>query len=150
MQNKPERKSMIMVLCILLLCCFTTGKASAQHSDERLEGLWELKTITITVDDVSQTYSVEELLADKSRLPRNMFTSLYFFDDQIGVNSTETEFVPEVSLKGTFTANEGTLIVTMREEQSRTFNYTFENELLKIEYTQASRQFYLIYKKVEY
>jgi hypothetical protein len=102
----------------------------------------------MTKQGITKKYSLNDLFADKKNLPRNMFTTLYFFDNQIGVHSTETEFVaPEnVSLKGSFTTNNQQLIVTMREEQPRTFTYKIENEYLKIWYVQDDTQFYLIYK----
>jgi hypothetical protein len=120
----------------------------AQHSHKQLWGTWVLDTIGVTKQGVSEKHSLTDLLADKENLPRNMFTMLYFFDNQVGVGSTETEFVPaeNLSLKGSFTTDNGKLIVTMQEEQPRVFTYAIENEVLKIWYTQEDTQFYLIYK----
>ncbi len=114
--------------------------------DHRLWGTWNLDIVELTKNGVTKKYSLDVLLADKNNLPRNMFTSLYFFDDQIGVHSTETEFGFDVNLKGSFTANDGILTVTMREEQSRSFMYVIENEMLRIWHTKGDTQFNLIYK----
>jgi len=153
MKNKSAIKRLLTVVLMLLFIGIITGKANAQHIDENLWGSWQIETIAITIDGVSKTYSIEELLTDKNRLPRNMFTSLYFHENGIGVNNTETEFDSDdnmVSLKGTFTAGNGEMVVTMYGEQSRTFSYTIENNLLKIHYAQANRQFDLTYKKEEW
>ena len=135
----------------VLFFLFVTRWASAQQIDQNLWGTWELNTVELTKQGVvAQKSSLTDLFANKNNLPRNMFTQLYFFDDQIGVNSTETEFVSaeNLSLKGNYTANDGTLIVTMYGEPSRIFTYALSNERLEIWYTEEGTQFYLVYKLI--
>lgn len=135
----------------LLLFCLTTSRAEAQQADERLWATWNLESIEITVGKTTQSYTLEELLSDKKKLPRNLFTSLYFYENEIGVSNTESEFVSDddmVSLKGRFITNNGTLIVTMYGEEPRVFTYTIEDDVLNIRYTAAERQFYLTYKLI--
>ena len=135
---------------VMLFSCFTMSGIKAQSIDERLWGTWKLSTIVLTVQGITQEYTMEALLANKSKLPRNMFTGLLFFEDQVGVNSTETEFVPteELSLKGTFTTDNGKLVISLRGKQPRSFAYEFENSFLRIRYTQGDTQFYLVYKLI--
>ena len=139
---------LVTITLIIVYACLTRGSVSAQTTDERLWGVWDLDSIELTINSVTQRYTLPVLLANRSILPRNMLTQLYFFKDQIGVNSTETEFVSaeNVSLKGSFTANDGKLNVTMRDGNARTFNYSIENEFLKIRYSESPIEFYLIYR----
>jgi len=133
----------------VLLSLFIGCNLQAQTNPEDLWGTWELETVEITKSGITETHSFESLLADKENLPRNMFTRLYFFDDKIGVNTTESEFVSgeNLSLKGVFTADDGMLTITMNNEQPRIFSYIIENELLKIGYSQDDEtQLYLVYK----
>ncbi|MDR1729038.1 MAG: hypothetical protein LBR52_00020 [Prevotellaceae bacterium] len=117
--------------------------------DHRLWGTWDLDTVELTRNGVTKKYALDVLLADKNNLPRNMFTQLYFFANQIGVSNTEEEFIAgeSLNLKGSFTVDNGNLIVTMQEEHSRVFTYTIENKFLKIWFTRGDTQFYLIYSK---
>ena len=146
--KKGMIKQLKIAVITVMFSLFVVSWVNAQQIDNRLWGTWSLDTIELTKDGVPRQYTLETLLADKSNLPRNMFTWLYFFGDQIGVHSTETEFVPavDVSLKGNFTTNDGLLIVTMYEESPRTFTYEIEDDLLIIKYTEGDVQFYLVYK----
>ena len=149
MKKRGIKTQLKIAVIAVLFSLFVTGWTSAQQIDERLWGTWLLDTVELTAQrGATQQHSLTSLFADKSNLPRNMFTQLYFFDDQIGVCSTETEFVrgEEVSMKGSFTTNDGELIITIRGEQSRQFVYSIEDDLLKISYTDGDTQFYLIYK----
>ena len=131
------------------LSLFMVNNLQAQTNPEDLWGTWDLETVEITKSGVTETHSLTGLLADKENLPRNMFTLLYFFNNQIGVNNTESEFVSgeNLNLKGAFTANDGILTITINNEQPRTFSYIIENDLLKIWYTQDDEtQLYLVYK----
>ena len=136
------------IALIIVYACLTRGSVSAQTTDERLLGLWDLDSIELTVNRAVQKYSLPALLANRSILPRNMLTSLYFFDDQVGVNNTEMLFDPgsAMSLKGSFVANNGELTITFNDRISRSFRYEFENERLRIRYSLGGTDFYLIYK----
>ena len=136
------------VIWIILLSSFSLSWIKAQSIDERLWGTWKLSTVEITVQGVTQESTMEALFADKSKLPRNMFTGLLFIENQVGINSTETEFVSmeELSLKGTFTTDNGELVITLRGKQPRSYAYEVGNSLLKIRYTQGDTQFYLVFK----
>ena len=144
MITKQLKKAMITVI----FSFFVMSWVNAQQIDNNLWGIWKLSMVELTKGGVTRTCTYEDLLADKNNLPRNMFTSLYFFGDKVGVGSTETEFVPSENLnfKGTFTTNNGQLIVTIKGEQPRTFAYEVDNSLLKIRYTEGDVQFYLIFK----
>ena len=146
--KKRIKKQLKIAVLTVVFSSFMPNWANAQQIDNRLWGTWRLSMVEITTDGVTRACTSEALLADKSNLPRNLFTGLYFFDEKVGVNSTETEFVPSdrVRLKGTFTANNGTLIITLRGEEPREFSYEVGNELLNIRYTEGDTQFYLIYK----
>ena len=149
MKKRGTKKQLKIAVITVIFSLFVTGWTSAQQIDERLWGIWLLDTVELTAQrGATQRHSLASLFADKSKLPRNMFTQLYFFDDQIGVCNTETEFArgEDVSMKGSFTANDGELMVTIQGEQSRTFLYSIEDDLLKISYTEGDTQFYLIYK----
>jgi len=132
---------------IAVLSCLATVFASGQDIDKRLWGTWQLDSVGMTVNRVEQKYKLSTLLADRKLTPRNMFTALYFFGNQVGVNSTESFFAtPLPSLKGTFTTNNGLLTVTLRDSQPRTFTYSVEDKRLKIWYTLENIQFYLLYR----
>lgn len=140
-----------IIVTLLLLPTHLFSQTSTEEKDkvdQRLFGVWSLETVKITTAKDAKTYTLEALFADKSKLPRNLFTMLYFVGDEIGIHSTETEFVSadNVSLKGSFTTNNGEMIVTMQGEQARTFTYTIENERLEIWYTKDDTQYYLMYK----
>ena len=147
--KKGMIKQMKIAVITVMFSLFVVGWVNAQQIDNRLWGAWSLDTIELKKDGVPRQYTLETLLADKSNLPRNMFTRLYFIEDQIGVHTTEAEFVSmtNVSLKGNFTTDDGLLIVTMYGEQSRIFTYAIDSELLKIRYTEGDTQLYLIYKR---
>lgn len=145
------------MICLLLLTGVTTqvvGSTGAEDSvnnamiDEHLWATWGLETAVITADNSSKTYTLADLLAEKNLLAGNIFLSLYFFDNQVGVTLNKTAFSPEFeqSLKGFVTTNNGELTMTMRDRQTHTFMYVIENERLKISYTQADTQYYLTYK----
>jgi len=147
--NKLHRR-FIRLFSVILLSLFISNSLQAQTNSEDLWGTWSLDTIEITKNGVSTKHSIETLLKDRANLPRHLFTQLYFFDNQIGVHSTESEFgsTESQSFKGSYTTDNGKLIVTMREGQPRTFAYILENEILKIWYTRGDTQFYLVYKLI--
>ena len=122
---------------------------NAATVDERLWATWGLETVEITTGGVSNSYALEVLLADREKLPRNLFVSLYFFDDQVGACSSEEDFAYKfnINVKGSFSTSNGQLTVTLYERQPRTFAYTFEDGYLKIRYTQGETQYDLIYKR---
>jgi len=137
------------ILTGIFIAAATTAQLFAQNNYQHIWGNWDLDTIEITKQGVTEIYSIETLLADKENIPRNMFTRLFFFDDQIGISSTE-EIIAQgqpINQKGSFTIENEKLIVTMNNEQSRTFTYSVENDFLKIEYTRGSTEFKLIYKR---
>jgi len=138
-----------LILAMLLLCITTAG-ASAQEVDERLWATWELKTVEITAGNLTTTYSLAQLRADMDKMPRNIFTSISFFDGgQVRVQNSETEFGSEkASLGGVFTVKDGKLLVTMwGDEEPLTFDYTIENNMLKLRYPQNERPLSLTYYK---
>ena len=141
-------KRLKTISIISLFCCFTTILTNAQNIDERLWATWNLETVELTVQGTTQKYSWTVLRANKNLLPRNMFTALYFFDDQVGINSSETEFVSveNLCMKGSFSTNNGELIITLCEEQPRKFTYTIENDVLKLMYTVGITQLNLSFK----
>jgi len=116
--------------------------------DEQLWATWGLETLTITTGEAVQTYTLAAMLTDRNLLPADLFLSLYFFDDKVGVCSSGKDFFYEfdINVKGSFTANRGQLTITLYDEQPRVFEYVIENGLLKLHYTQAGVQFDLIYK----
>ncbi|MDR0296340.1 MAG: hypothetical protein LBH91_09260 [Prevotellaceae bacterium] len=152
MRSQKQFFKLLVHIAIAILCITETkAQDNTQPVDKGLWATWELETITISTQDLTRSHSLEELLAKKSKLPRNMFTSLYFFENEIGVNSTGAESVSDsnmISLKGTYTAGNGELVVNIYGEQSRTFNYAIENDILKISYSHAEGQFYLLYKLI--
>ena len=135
-------------LILVLLSLFILNNLHAQNSYEQLWGTWDLDTIEMTRQGVTEIHSLESLYADKENLPRNMFTQFYFFSNQIGGHNTESELVPSEDLnqKGYFSTDDGKLIITMGDEQPRIFTYIIKNDFLKIWYTQDDTQFYLVYK----
>ena len=141
---------MKVIILIKILAVFTAAWVNAQQVDERLWGTWKLETVEITANGFTKQYSLEDLLVDKSRLPRNLLLSLYFFNDQVGACTSETEFSYEMetNIKGSFTTNNGELTTTIYGEQPRTFTYTIEDDLLKIRYSQANTQFDVNYKLI--
>jgi len=146
--KKILQNSLIRAFSVLL-SLFMVNNLQAQTNPEDLWGTWDLETVEITRQGVSETHYLESLLADKENLPRNMFTQFYFFSDQVGVSSTEEIFVSggNLNLKGSFTADDGILIISIYDEQPRTFTYIIENDMLQIWYTQEDdTQLYLVYK----
>jgi len=145
MKNLLHKKLITLFTVVLVL--FTANNLQAQNTHEPLWGVWSLEIVEISKQGVSETHSYEALLADKENLPRNMFTSLYFFDDNIGINTTESEFVSGENLnqKGLFGIENGNLIITLFNEQPRIFSYVIENECLKLWYKQDETEFYLVY-----
>ena len=141
-------KTLKKFFIIAAFACLAPVFAEAQEIDERLLGVWQLDSVELTVNHVSQKFALSTLLEDKSKLPRNMFTMLYIFDERIGVHSTETEFVPpeNVSFKGSLTTENGTMVISMDEEEERTFTYNVEDERLEIRYTSEDTEFFLVYK----
>ena len=147
-KNNILHRRFIRLFSVILLSLFMSNNLQAQSKNQHIWGIWDLDTIEITKQGVTEKYSIESLLADKVNIPRNMFTRLFFFDDQIGISSTEEIFAQGeyINQKGSFTIEDGKLIVTIGNEQTRTFKYTVENEFLKIEYTRGNTEFKLIYK----
>jgi len=135
-------------LWIMAFACLTTVFAKGQDFDKSLWGAWKLDSVELTTNRITQKYALSVLYANKSLLPRNMFTLISFNRDELYVNTTETEFVPSVDVcfKGTFTTKDGKIFITMRDNQTREFTYSVENETLKIRYEEGSVQFYLIFK----
>ena len=132
----------------IILILFMLNNLQAQNNPQSLWGVWSLDSVTLTKQGVTENHSFENLLVDRDNLPRNMFTSLYFFDNQIGISSTD-EFFPldgNLNQKGTFTTEGNNLTITLQGETPRIFTYFIENELLKIEYTREDVQFHLVYK----
>ena len=138
----------IILTCLLLL---TGIIAQAGTLDERLWGTWGLETATVTTGSDVKAYTVESLLADRDKLPKNLFLSLLFFNDQMGACSSEEALVYEfdMNVKGSFSTDNGQLTVTLREKQPRTFAYVIENDKLKVRYTQGNTQYDLIYKLIK-
>jgi len=152
MKNNQMHRSYIRLLSVLLLSLFVLNNIQAQTNPKDLWGVWELETVKITRHGVTEIYSLTDLLADKENLPRNMFTRLYFFTNRVGVQNTESEFVSDDNLnyKGSFTADDGILIITIYDEQPRIFTYIIENDLLQIWYMQDDdTQLYLVYKLIK-
>jgi len=148
MKNNVLQNSLIRAFSVLL-SLFMVNNLHAQTNPEDLWGTWELETVAITKQGVTEIHLLTDLLTDKENLPRNMFTRLYFFNDQVGVNNTESEFVSgeNLNFKGSFTADDGILIITINNEQPRIFTYIIENDLLQIWYMQDDdTQLYLVYK----
>jgi len=118
--------------------------------DERLWATWGLKTAEITVGGNVKTYTLKTLLADRDNLPENVFLSLYFFDDQVGICISEKGFINEfdVNAKGSFSINNGELTIAIYEEQSHTFTYAVENDQLNVRYTYKDVQYNLTYKLI--
>ena len=138
------------ILIIVALVCSATVFAEAQETDKQLWGTWQLDSVQLTINFVSQKYALPALYLDKSKLPRNLFTSLYFDGDDIGVSTTETEFLPaeQVCFKGSFATNSGKILITMRDEQKREFSYSLEKDVLRIGYFEGTIQFALVYKLI--
>ena len=143
MKNNKKHRSIIRLFSVLL-GLFGLTHLQAQTSPEHLWGAWEIESIEINKPGLTEIHSLESLLEDKENLPRNLFTRLYFFDDQVGVNYIEE--AENLNQKGTFSVEDGKLLITMRNEQTRVFTYTIEGDLLKIGYAQDDTQFYLVYK----
>jgi len=143
-----------LLMCVSLSHWALSSKGMQQYEDieisavdERLRGTWTLETAELTAGGVTQKQTLETLFDDVNKLPRDLLTALYFFDNRVGVNSTETEFVSNVSLKGSFfTTNNELLTINLYGEEARVFTYVVENECLKIWYERSQVQFYLIYK----
>ena len=138
----------LVCLIAILLSFFMASNLHAQTNPEDLWGIWDLEIVEITRYGESEIHTLESLYADKENLPRNMFTQLFFFDDQVGTKSTEELFASERNLnhKGSFSINDGILSINIDTEQPRFFTYIIEDELLKIDYTQEDTHFYLVYK----
>lgn len=133
---------------VMIFACLCTGRLHAQNVDQRLWGIWDLETVEITSNNVTQQYPFADLLTNKETLPRNMFTSLAFFANEVAVNRTDIYFIPahEVNMKGSFSTNNGQLTITIRTEEPRTFDYTIESETLKLKYTELNMQYQLFFK----
>ena len=147
MKNNKMHRSFIRLFSVLLLSLFVNN-LQAQTNLEHVWGYWDLDTVEITKQGVTEKHTLKSLLADKENLPKDMFTRLFLFDDQVGTNSTEEEFLSAEHLnqKGSFTVEDGKLLITMANEQARIFTYIRENDLLRIWYTREDTQFYLVYK----
>ena len=119
-----------------------------QTNPRQLWGTWELEKIEITKQGVTETHSLENLLADLRNLPRDMFTRLYFIDNQIEIKTTEEMFLPEEHLnqKGSFTTEGDKLFINLLREEPRIYSYFIADDLLKIEYAQKETHYYLTYK----
>jgi len=141
----------LTVLCLLLTayCLLSTGTAFAQI-DERLFGDWNLEAVEITMPEYTKQYSQEDLRLDFNMLPGSRFVSLSFTNGQveIGINHTNTDFVSTVEkVNALFTASKGQLTLTLPEKEPRTFVYTLDDGLLKINFIRTGEQYSLIYKK---
>ena len=136
------------ISAISILFCLATFLANGQEIDKRLWGTWQLDSVGLTVNRVEQKYKLSTLLANKSLLPRNLFTTLSFDSGDLGVHTSETEFLPaeQVCFKGSYTTNAGKILITMRNDLKREFSYSIENDVLRIWYEEGPVQFALIYK----
>ena len=132
----------------ILVSLFIFNNSQAQSSHEQLWGVWSLDSVELTKNGNTEKYSIETLLANQELLPRNIFTRLYFFSDQIGISTTEEIFLPDEShnLKGSFTIEGDILYITLQGEQPRKFTYLLGDEFLKTWYRQDDKEFYLVFK----
>ncbi|MCL2098721.1 MAG: hypothetical protein FWH23_08210 [Bacteroidales bacterium] len=148
---------LLLTACLLLpVAAFAQTGENSTTVDERLWAIWSLETVEITADGTTKQYSLETLLANTSILPRNMFTTLDFFGNEIeaDISYAHTEFAAEAeslltAVKGTFTASNGQLTLSLREKEPRTLAYSIENNLLRISFSYEDRKFNLIYTPVK-
>ena len=148
MKNNQMHRSFIRYLSVLLLSLFVLNNLHAQTTPEHLWGTWELDTVEITKEEITEKHSLKNLLADLQNLPRDMFTRLYFIDDKIEINSTEEMFLPQENWnqKGSFSVEDNKLLIKLQREESRIFTYLITDDLLKIEFTRKETHFNLNYK----
>jgi len=146
MKNKLQKKLLHVLSTLLIL--FVLNNSQAQNNHERLWGVWSLDSVELTNNGNTEKYSMETLFANQELLPRNIFTRLYFFADQIGISTTEEIFLPDENhnQKGSFTIEGNKLFITLRGEQPRKFTYLIEDEFLKTWHRQDDTEFNLVYK----
>jgi len=126
MNTKKLIKSLLLVM---FLGCIQNS--FSQTVDENLWGTWELQSGTQTSSGNNQTRSTTEiqpqaLLKQKTGLPEDLFLLLYFFDNNIGICSTNgsIEFL-NINDKGTFYTEGDQLAVTLNRTEPVTYQFTY-------------------------
>jgi hypothetical protein len=145
-ERKNSRRSMWLVLVLVLIAgqlparSMYRGETVMQQTnvDQRLWAVWYLENVRVkTPTNAVRTYDLQTLLARPElqalNLASTLFVSLYFFENNVGVNVQNPP--PDMSLKGTFSTAGNQLTVTMRDNRTQTFTYSFEGEKLVVSQT---------------
>lgn len=127
----------------------TGGLQQQTNVDPRLQGIWELDSVELITPGVSQKYQVKTIMqypAIKallgSALDERYFMVLFYQDAvEVGINGTADN-----NIKGTCSAVNGKLTVTLYNEASQTFDYRPAGERLYLSYTRQGAQLSLIFK----
>jgi len=123
------KKLIRSLLLVMFLGCMQSS--FSQTVDENLWGTWELQSGTQTSSGNNQTRNTVEIqpqamLKQKTGLPEDLFLLLYFFDNNIGVCSTNgpIEFL-NINDKGTFYTEGNQLVVTLNRKEPVTYPFTY-------------------------
>ncbi|MDR1646196.1 MAG: hypothetical protein LBS05_10340 [Tannerellaceae bacterium] len=142
---KSQRCRTSAALFLVSFFCLTTS-LFAQDVDQRLWALWEVEAIDVKLPaQNARRFDLQTLLAQPAfqSLSSTMFISLYFFDNNVGVNIQNPP--PNVSLKGTFATSGNQLTITMQDNRKYTFSYRFDAEKLVITQTILTTEISIIF-----
>jgi hypothetical protein len=117
--------------------------------DPRLEGVWELDSVELKTAGSSWKYQVKTILENPtvrnlfgSAIDERYFTVLFCPNAvEVGINGTVNN-----NVKGTCSAANGKLTVSLYNETSQTFDYSLAGERLYLSYARQGCQFSLIFK----
>jgi hypothetical protein len=122
------------------------GLLQQTNVDSRLWALWYVEAIDVKLPGQNtRRFDLQTLLAQPAfqSLSSTMFISLYFFDNNVGVNIQNPP--PNVSLKGTFATSGNQLTITMQDNRRHTFAYRFDAEKLVVTQTISGAEISVIF-----
>jgi hypothetical protein len=147
-KDPKQRLSAVLILFLITFFCMTAA-LSAQGVDQRLQGVWELDSVELKTSGASQRYQVNTILQNPAikalvgSVLDNRYLTILFYQNsvELGINGTMNE-----NVKGTCSAANGRLTVSLYNETSQTYDYRVAGERLYLSYTLQGRQLSLIFK----
>ncbi|MDR2389137.1 MAG: hypothetical protein LBD89_05050 [Tannerellaceae bacterium] len=121
--------------------------------DPLLRGEWLLEAVEFKIGNApAQRLQVEALVNNPAvralvgSFIDDRYYSILFYGNEVGVDLRNLTNNSNRPLKGTYSVANSQLTISLREEQSHTFDYRVEGEELSISYVLGSSRLSLIFK----
>jgi hypothetical protein len=148
---KTWKRRASVALFLVSLFCLTTS-LSAQDVDPRLRGEWTLESVEFKIGNNTQRLQIEALLNNPAiktlvgSFIDDRYFSILFYENEIGLDLKNPTNNFDRPLKGTYSAANDKLTLSLYDQTPRTFNYSVNGENLSIIHVQGSSQLSLIFK----